>query len=240
MTSSVKPFVIVDAGNTSVKVAHIKNSQIQSVHRFAHVSDALSTISDADVVCASVLNENFKQLFINSGGSFHQITHQSKLPFKSAYGSMETIGVDRLCNMAAAFKLFESQNCLVVDIGTCIKFDFISANNIYLGGSISPGIDVRYKSLHEHTSKLPLIASKVNTPIIGDNTKRAIHSGVINGMQYEIQGMILRYEKDFSDLKILITGGDASYFDFPQKSNIFANKNLTLEGIVEIYEFNAV
>jgi type III pantothenate kinase len=153
---------------------------------------------------------------------------------------METIGIDRLCNVAAAIKNFESENCLVVDIGTCIKFDFISANNIYLGGSISPGIDVRYKSLHEQTSKLPLIASKVNTPIIGDNTKRAIHSGVINGMQYEIQGMILRYEKDFSDLKILITGGDASYFDFPQKSNIFANKNLTLEGIAEIYEINAL
>jgi len=240
MTSSVKPFVIVDAGNTSVKVAHIKNSQIQSVHRFAHVSDALSTISDADVVCASVLNENFKQLFINSGGSFHQITHQSKLPFKSAYGSMETIGVDRLCNMAAAFKLFESQNCLVVDIGTCIKFDFLSENNLYLGGSIAPGIELRYKALHEHTSQLPMLDFKSAAAIIGADTNKSMHSGVINGIQHEIKGMILRYEKDFGDLKILISGGDASYFDFPQKSNIFANKNLTLEGIVEIYEFNAV
>tara|TARA_B100000902_G_scaffold374153_1_gene402866 strand:+ start:134 stop:856 length:723 start_codon:yes stop_codon:yes gene_type:complete len=240
MTSSVKPFVIVDAGNTSVKVAHIKNSHIQSVHRFAHISDALSTISDADVVCASVLNENFKQLFINSGGSFHQITHQSKLPFKSVYGSMETIGVDRLCNMAAAFKLFESQNCLVVDIGTCIKFDFLSENNLYLGGSIAPGIELRYKALHEHTSQLPMLDFKSATAIIGGDTNKSMHSGVINGIQHEIQGMILRYEKDFGDLKILITGGDASYFDFPQKSNIFANKNLTLEGIVEIYEFNAV
>ena len=240
MTSSEKPFVIVDAGNTSVKVAHVKNSQILSVHRFAQVSDALTTISDADVVCASVLNENFRQFFIERGTSFYQITHQSTLPFKSAYGSMETIGVDRLCNMAAAFKLFGSQNCLVVDIGTCIKFDFISENNVYLGGSIAPGIELRYKALHEHTSQLPMLDFKSAVSIIGEDTNKSMHSGVINGIQHEIQGMIMRYKKDFGDLKILITGGDASYFEFPQKSNIFANKNLTLEGIVEIYEINAL
>ena len=240
MTSSEKPFVIVDAGNTSVKVALVKNSQILSVHRFAQVSDALSTISDADVVCASVLNENFRQFFIERGTSFYQITHQSTLPFKSAYGSMETIGVDRLCNMAAAFKLFGSQNCLVVDIGTCIKFDFISENNVYLGGSIAPGIELRYKALYEHTSQLPMLDFKSAVSIIGEDTNKSMHSGVINGIQHEIQGMIMRYEKDFGDLKILITGGDASYFEFPQKSNIFANKNLTLEGIVEIYEINAL
>ena len=239
MTSSEKPFVIVDAGNTSVKVALVKNSQILSVHRFAQVSDALTTISDADVVCASVLNENFRQFFIERGTSFYQITHQSTLPFKSAYGSMETIGVDRLCNMAAAFKLFGSQNCLVVDIGTCIKFDFISENNVYLGGSIAPGIELRYKALYEHTSQLPMLDFKSAVSIIGGDTNKSMHSGVINGIQHEIQGMIMRYEKDFGDIKILITGGDASYFEFPQKSNIFANKNLTLEGIVEIYEINA-
>ena len=240
MTSSEKPFVIVDAGNTSVKVALVKNSQILSVHRFAQVSDALTTISDADVVCASVLNENFRQFFIERGVSFYQITHQSTLPFKSAYESMETIGVDRLCNMAAAFKLFGSQNCLVVDIGTCIKFDFISENNVYLGGSIAPGIELRYKALYEHTSQLPMLDFKSAVSIIGEDTNKSMHSGVINGIQHEIQGMIMRYEKDFGDIKILITGGDASYFEFPQKSNIFANKNLTLEGIVEIYEINAL
>ena len=239
MTSSEKPFVIVDAGNTSVKVAHVKNSQILSVHRFAQVSDALTTISDADVVCASVLNENFRQFFIERGTSFYQITHQSTLPFKSAYESMETIGVDRLCNMAAAFRLFGSQNCLVVDIGTCIKFDFISENNVYLGGSIAPGIELRYKALYEHTSQLPMLDFKSAVSIIGEDTNKSMHSGVINGIQHEIQGMIMRYEKDFGDIKILITGGDASYFEFPQKSNIFANKNLTLEGIAEIYEINA-
>ena len=153
---------------------------------------------------------------------------------------METIGIDRLCNVAAAKKKFESEHCLVVDIGTCIKFDFISAKHVYLGGSISPGINLRYKALHDYTSKLPLIDIKSNAEMIGDSTNSSIHSGVMNGIMHEIQAMILRYEKDFGQLKILITGGDASHFDFPQKSNIFANKNLTLEGILEIYEINAL
>jgi type III pantothenate kinase len=99
---------------------------------------------------------------------------------------------------------------------------------------------LRYQSLHEYTSKLPLLDIKGHTDIIGNNTTRAIHSGVINGIRHEIEGLISRYEHDFDDLQILITGGDASYFDFPQKSNIFANKNLTLEGIVEIYEINTL
>ena len=240
MPTSEKSFVIVDAGNTSIKVAQVKNSQIQSVKRYDHISDAVSSISDTVVVCASVLNEDFKQLVIKNGGRFHQITHQSTLPFKSAYSSMETIGIDRLCNAAAAAKTFESEHCLIVDIGTCVKFDFISAKKVYLGGSISPGINLRYKALHDHTSKLPLIDIKGNAPIIGDSTNSSIYSGVMNGIMYEIQGVILRYQKDFGQLKILITGGDASSFDFPQKSNIFANKNLTLEGIVEIYEINAL
>ena len=240
MSTSEKSFLIVDAGNTSIKVAQVKNSQIDSVKRFDHISNAVGYISDAFVVCASFLNENFKQLVIKNGGRFHQITHQSVLPFKSVYSSMETIGIDRLCNVAAAKKKFESEHCLVVDIGTCIKFDFISAKHVYLGGSISPGINLRYKALHDYTSKLPLIDIKSNAEMIGDSTNSSIHSGVMNGIMHEIQAMILRYEKDFGQLKILITGGDASHFDFPQKSNIFANKNLTLEGIVEIYEINAL
>ena len=240
MSTREKSFLIVDAGNTSIKVAQVKNSQIDSVKRFDHILNAVGYISDAFVVCASVLNENFKQLVIKNGGRFHQITHQSVLPFKSVYSSMETIGIDRLCNVAAAKKKFESEHCLVVDIGTCIKFDFISAKHVYLGGSISPGINLRYKALHDYTSKLPLIDIKSNAEMIGDSTNSSIHSGVMNGIMHEIQAMILRYEKDFGQLKILITGGDASHFDFPQKSNIFANKNLTLEGIVEIYEINAL
>ena len=99
---------------------------------------------------------------------------------------------------------------------------------------------MRYRSLNHYTSKLPLLTFKDKVSLIGENTNASIHSGVINGMTHEIQGMISRYERDFDELQIFLTGGDASYFDFPQKSNIFANKNLTLEGIVEIYKIHAL
>lgn len=240
MSTSKNSFVVIDAGNTSIKVAEVKNSKIEMVHRFDEVSSLLPYLSENNVVCASVVHKDFEHLVVSSGGTYHEINHNSKLPYTSQYKSMETIGVDRLCNVAAALKYFNAENCLIVDIGTCVKFDFISLDGLYKGGSISPGIGLRYKALNSYTSKLPLIDLKSARTIIGSDTKESIHSGVINGLTNEIEGMISRYEKDFQELKVIITGGDASYFDFPQKSNIFANKNLTLEGIVEIYENNAL
>ena len=240
MSTSKNSFVVIDAGNTSIKVAEVKNSKIEMVHRFDEVSSLLPYLSENNVVCASVVHKDFEHLVVSSGGTYHEINHNSKLPYTSQYKSMETIGVDRLCNVAAALKYFNAENCLIVDIGTCVKFDFISLDGLYKGGSISPGIGLRYKALNSYTSKLPLIDLKSARTIIGCDTKESIHSGVINGLTNEIEGMISRYEKDFQELKVIITGGDASYFDFPQKSNIFANKNLTLEGIVEIYENNAL
>jgi type III pantothenate kinase len=235
-----KDYVIIDAGNTAIKLAIIRNGKLAKVDRFSSLGQIIPFIANKVVVCISVTHQNFKKLVEEHNGLFFQISHNLQLPFKSEYTSMHTIGIDRLCNVAATVAKFPGRNSLIIDIGTCIKFDFLSADNLYRGGSIAPGISLRYQSLHEHTSKLPLLDLKGHTDIIGNNTTRAIHSGVINGIRNEIEGLISRYEHDFDDLQILITGGDASYFDFPQKSNIFANKNLTLEGIVEIYEINTL
>lgn len=235
-----KDYVIIDAGNTAIKLAVIKNGKLSTVDRFSSLDQIIPFIINKVVVCISVTHQDFKKLVEDNNGLFFQISYNRKLPFISEYTSMETIGIDRLCNVAAAAAKFPLSNSLIIDIGTCVKFDFLSSDNVYRGGSIAPGISLRYQSLHEYTSKLPLLNIKEHTDIIGDNTTRAIQSGVINGMRHEIEGLISRYQHDFDDLQILITGGDATYFDFPQKSNIFANKNLTLEGIVEIYEINTL
>ena len=240
MFNHEKSYVIIDAGNTSIKLAIIENAKIVEVYRLLSLDEIIPFVLKKTVVCGSVTNHDFKGLVEKHGGVYVQITYSVTLPFKSAYTSMETVGIDRLCNIASASSTFPRTNVLVIDIGTCIKFDFLSNHGIYKGGSIAPGISLRYKSLNDYTSKLPLLDIKKPTPLIGANTLHAIQSGIINGMTHEIQGLISRYENDFEDLQILITGGDASYFDFPQKSNIFANKNLTLEGIVEIYEINTL
>ncbi|MEJ6588368.1 MAG: type III pantothenate kinase [Crocinitomicaceae bacterium] len=240
MLEAKKSYLIVDAGNTSIKVALVENQEMGIVHRVKTWGEALEFVKGRHVVLASVLGTEDRSSLKLNVASVHQVTSKSRLPFRSLYTSMDTVGIDRLCNVAAAKLHSSGKNNLIIDIGTCVKFDFLSADGFYHGGSIAPGIDMRYRSLNHYTSKLPLLTFKDKVSLIGENTNASIHSGVINGMTHEIQGMISRYERDFDELQIFLTGGDASYFDFPQKSNIFANKNLTLEGIVEIYKIHAL
>ena len=125
-----------------------------------------------------------------------------------------------------------------IDIGTCIKFDLISKNDGYLGGSIAPGINLRYRSLNDYTGKLPLLFNKSATQLVGNDTNSSIQSGVLNGMNAEINGLIKMYTEQYSDLTFFMTGGDARYFDLDSKNDIFADENLTLIGLFEIYKHN--
>jgi type III pantothenate kinase len=129
-------------------------------------------------------------------------------------------------------------NRVVIDLGTCLKFDFLNKKNEYLGGSISPGLQMRYQALHHFTGKLPQLEA-YKAGFIGASTKDSIHAGVIEGMQGEINHFISRYETDFKDLTFFVTGGDLKYFEFHPKSNIFAVENLTLWGLFYLYQMNA-
>ena len=126
-----------------------------------------------------------------------------------------------------------------MDFGTCIKFDFINKKNEYLGGSIAPGLKMRFRSLSQQTANLPLIQPGDLVKLIGQTTSESIQSGVQNGIIREVIGMIEQYEQQFPDLKVYFTGGDLQNFDFPQKNNIFVDENLTIIGISEIYKLNA-
>ena len=127
---------------------------------------------------------------------------------------------------------YANNEALVIDIGTCVKYDFVNKGKIYEGGAISPGIHLRYKSMNQFTSKLPLIEDRLNAPIIGRNTYEALRSGVINGMHREIVGFMDEYLRLFPELTIFLTGGDARYFEFDKKYSIFADENLTLKGLL--------
>ena len=127
-----------------------------------------------------------------------------------------------------------------IDIGTCIKFDFVDENGNYKGGSISPGIDLRYKTLNDYTGNLPLVNDKSKTELVGNSTINSIKSGVLNGIQAELNHFIYLYSKEYQDLTFFVTGGDAVYFDFPLKNNTFVDENLTLKGLYKIYVFNAL
>jgi type III pantothenate kinase len=146
--------------------------------------------------------------------------------------------MDRLCNSVAIHSIKKTKNAVSIDLGTCIKFDLVEGDQ-YIGGSISPGIDLRYKSLHDYTAKLPLIDEHEQASFIGTNTVTSMAAGVIQGIEAEIIGMMDKYRLTFgSDLTFFMTGGDADCFDFEGKNDIFADPNLTLKGVYQIYLYH--
>lgn len=231
---------VLDAGNTRVKLAVFENDTLLEVHPFDNRTALLNFLNKNEkIVLSSVVDDAFLEDLKKKTSDIFHIHAKLILPFELKYKTPDTLGIDRICNVASINSIKSSGNRLCVDIGTCIKFDFIDENQNYLGGSISPGINLRYKALNSFTAKLPLFEPTTSVDLIGNSTITAIQSGVQNGMQAEINGIIYRYQQKFNDLTIFITGGDAHYFDFEQKNNIFADENLTLKGIFELYKLNA-
>ncbi|MEN9743844.1 MAG: hypothetical protein RLZZ65_1649 [Bacteroidota bacterium] len=227
---------LVDAGNTQVKIAFAQNGIIQWVRRLNHVSFSLSDLdSNIPVAYSSVIGVELKNDLQHYFKATFEIQSGMSLPFEMCYESPETLGMDRLCNAAALSQIQPGRPRLAVDLGTCIKFDFLDAEQKYLGGSISPGLQMRAKALAHFTSKLPELKISVSPQFIGTNSQSSIEIGTYLGWQKEIEGFISAYQKKYPDIYIALTGGDAAHFDMGQKSGIFVHENLTLEGILSLY-----
>lgn len=233
--SSLKRYLVVDAGNTRIKAAVFNGEEISEIHHFANtelqqLKSFLIDIRYHEAILSSVRSPKETQwmLQLMPGAKLFRI--QAKLPIQLEYETPETLGADRLANAIAAFHIAHG-NSLVIDVGTCIKFDFVDQNGRYQGGSISPGIQLRYKSMNSFTAALPLINITEPAKLIGKSTVDCMHSGVIGGIQAEINQFILNYKTVYQDLSIFVTGGDAQHFDFESKNSIFVNENLTLFGL---------
>lgn len=233
----------IDAGNTAIKLGVFKQDELKEIQRF----DSFETLSknlssNHPIVLASVREDDFA-LKLKEKFSIYEITPKSKTPFLNQY--QKNLGADRLCNVAAMYTQLKKNNHIsggiTVDIGTCVKFDYLDEAFRYLGGSISPGISLRLKSLNDYTARLPLLDEPDHQHLLyGNNTSSSIYSGVMGGIQGEIEARIAEFQKLNANMAVFITGGDADYFDFEQKNGIFADENLTLKGIHEIYVFNAL
>lgn len=235
--------LVVDAGNTNIKLGCFENEQLVHVQRFdlSEIQALKSVISNSEnavLVISSVISDEItNQLLRIKKGIV--VSQNTSIPIQNSYETPDTLGMDRLCNAVAVAARMETSYGVSIDIGTCIKFDIVSKTDGYLGGSIAPGIDLRYKSLNDYTEKLPLLSNKTQTSIVGTNTKTSMQSGVMNGMRAEIEGLVHYYESQFQSLTFFVTGGDANFFDIQGKNNIFAVENLTLYGLFEIYKHNA-
>lgn len=238
--------LVIDVGNTLVKFGVFENGALifKLASSKSDFVDSLSKISTSyplikHTIVSSVGNlteEQFEYLKVKY--SFHNLDHNTKLPFNNKYATPNTLGVDRIALVSAASNQFPNKNVLVIDVGTAITYDFINSSNDYLGGAISLGIRMRYKALNNYTAKLPLLEMKSSELLIGNTTESSLHSGVFNGVINEIDGFIEAYKNKFDDLTVILTGGDAHFLRDSIKNDIFANQNFLLIGLNYILEFN--
>lgn len=239
--------LVIDIGNTLAKIAIFNKSEIIDFISSDNISpvsikkllDAYPDISTGIIASVRETDPIFIS-FLNSKIRLMQLNEFTPLPFTNNYKSTHSLGYDRIAAVAGASGIFQSENVLVINAGTCITYDLITAENKYLGGSISPGVQMRFMALHTFTGKLPLIKPGIETniDIIGNTTERSILSGVLNGIVHEIDGIISSYKLQFPDLKVIISGGDYKYFDKSLKNNIFASPNIVLTGLNRIHNFN--
>lgn len=173
-------------------------------------------------------------------GRLLAFTHTLPLPIKNCYQTPHTLGMDRLAAALGAWQHFPRQHSLVIDAGTCVTYDFVTASGEFLGGMITPGLQMRLQAMHAFTARLPLASGDFSEkpPFIGQNTVDAMRSGAFHGLTEEINGIITRYQSVFGRFNILLTGGDALFFDKTVKQINFVNENLVLDGLKAALDFN--
>lgn len=246
MANSIIMKLIIDIGNTLVKLAVFNAENLVFKTQFPVkdlwneyeiVKKAYPNLKDA-IVSSVGRAPKSPLLKIGKDLHVHQLSYESKLPFKNEYLSPKTLGVDRMALVSAAVLNYPKQNVLVIDSGTCITYDFLSNKGEYFGGAISPGLKLRYTSLHNLTAKLPLLEKTQPTNIIGNTTESSIHSGVVIGAVKEIDGVIGEYSSKYQDLTVILTGGDAEFLSNQLKNSIFAQSNFLLEGLNYILDYN--
>ena len=233
-----------DFGNTRLKAALFQNSKLIEIFIFENdgaeiIGSVLKNFDIQKTILSSVIDHDPEiENLLSSKTKFHKLNHLSRLPFTTPVGKPETIGADRLALSAAAVYFFPKQHNLVIGMGSCITYNFINADHEFLGGGISPGMEMRMKSLNQFTAKLPIVKPDGNVPLVGYDTVTNILSGVVMGMANEIDGFINAYKERYGNFNVHLTGGDLVYLAPHLKNQIFADPELIFKGLYAISEVN--
>ena len=239
--------LVIDIGNTRIKAAIFIDGEISEIFYstlkpfdFFITFNPLIENKIENVILSSVVNHSIELENLLKNHTTYQIIFNSTtpLPVRNKYKTPNTLGRDRIANALAGYNYFPNQNTLIIDAGTCIKFDFINDKNDFIGGAISPGFRMRFKALHTFTGKLPLIDEVKDNFNFGTDTESSLISGVYNGMIKEIEGVINQYNQQYKQLNVLFTGGDAHYFVKYLKNSIFADAFLTIKGLNALLNYN--
>lgn len=233
-----------DFGNTRKKVAVFRNEELTEAITLADdnpetIRPILGRFQPDRSILSSVIDHNpGVDELLSAATKFHRLSYQTRVPFTTPVGKPETIGADRLALSAAAVHYYPGRNNLVIGLGTCVTYNFINKYNEFVGGSISPGMEMRLRSLNYYTARLPLVKADSNVPLMGYDTTTNILSGVVLGMAMEIDGFINAYREKYRNFNVLLTGGDIVFLAPHLKNKIFADPDLIFKGLYAISEVN--
>ncbi|MFN2437652.1 MAG: type III pantothenate kinase [Chitinophagaceae bacterium] len=234
----------LDFGNTRLKAAVFANDQLSEIihlrhESIVHITQIINQYQPRCSILSSVINHLPEiEILLAAKTDFHKLSHLSKLPFSIPVGKPETVGTDRLAIAAGAVHFYPHKNNLIIALGSCITYNFINSAHELIGGSISPGTEIRFKSLNDYTAKLPLVKGNWNVPLIGYDTLTNIQSGVILGMAKEIDGIVDSYNEKFGNFNAVLTGGDLPFIAPHIKREIFADPEILFKGLYAISQIN--
>ena len=236
--------ICIDIGNTEVKAGLFDGDNLihHEIINLENVSFLGNLIQENNVKHSILSNVGKPAIGIESllknSTQLIEFNHLTPLPFKNEYLSPKTLGLDRLALTAASINYLKNTNILVISSGTCVTFEFISRKGSYLGGAISPGLNMRLKSMSEFTANLPQLLFDEPLHFNGNTTETCMQSGAFFGLIEEMKGRINLYETQFGPTEILLSGGNCFLFEKHLKKALFAHPYLTLFGLNKILLHN--
>lgn len=242
---NVLPMVLVaDVGNTRVKLAVFKGDSLLANEAIspANTSEVLQKIfslhPEIDAMVTASVGKEVLFSNIPSHVKQFQVSRDWRFPFQNQYRTPQTLGIDRQVLAAGAVLLYPNTARLIIDAGTCVTFDVVNQDNQYLGGAIAPGLQMRYRAMHEFTAGLPLLRPDWPANQIGDSTEAAMHSGAACGLLAEVREYIAAVAELHPNFITILTGGDTDFLAARLKNSIFANSNFLLESLNALYQYN--
>lgn len=236
--------ICLDFGNTRQKCAVFINNDLAEIivlkeDIISHLKNIISQYNPSTSILSSVIIHNESiEILLQSSTKFHKLNYLSKLPITTPVGKPETIGADRLAICSAAVAMFPKCHNLAIGLGSCITYNFTNKFNEFLGGSISPGMQMRFKAMNDYTALLPIVKAEHQFPLIGYDTKTNLLSGVLYGLAKEIDGIIDLYKEKYNNLNVIITGGDAEFFSQHLTNQICYEPHLIFKGLLAISNAN--
>lgn len=232
--------IVIDVGNNYIKVGSFNRERLMRTQVYSQMEDVIAGIQAEKperILISSVRNHTDFSI-LNNMAVVYFLNTEMRLPIDISYETRDTLGTDRIAAAVGASTLFAGENNLFFDLGTCLTHGFINERGVFEGGSISPGVDMRLKALAHFTERLPLLKAEKEAVLTGKSTSGSIMSGVVNGIQFEMEGFIHAYQNKYPTINVLLTGGNASLFEKRLKEPIFAVAELNLIGLNRILNYN--